>query len=90
MGGLLTTPYLNAEKIVFLRLPPSYPKDWHPAPGKRFVMVLSGIAQIEVGDGERRTFAPGSVLSVTDTQGPGHRTFVVGEQDVFAVWVPIP
>ena len=45
---------------------------------------------IEAGDGERRTFAPGSVLSVTDTQGPGHRTFVVGEQDVFAVWVPIP
>jgi uncharacterized cupin superfamily protein len=89
LGGLLT-PYLNAEKIGFLRLPPGTPTDWHPAPGKRFVMVLSGIGQIEAGDGERRTFAPGSVLLVTDTQGPGHRTIVVGEQDVFAVWVPIP
>jgi hypothetical protein len=91
VGGLrgLRTPYLNAEKIGFVRVPPGF-TDSHPAPGKRFIMVLSGIAQIEAGDGERRTFAPGSVLLVTDTQGPGHRTIVVGEQDVFAAWVPIP
>jgi hypothetical protein len=86
----LRTPYLNADKIGFLRLRPGFPTEWHPAPGKRFVMVLSGIGQIEAGDGERRTFAPGSVLLVTDTQGPGHRTIVVGEQEVFAVWLPIP
>jgi quercetin dioxygenase-like cupin family protein len=87
---LLVTPYLNAEKIGFFRMPPGLSMDWHPAPSKRFVMVLSGIGQVEAGDGERRTFAPGSVLLVTDTQGPGHRTIVVGEQDVVAVWVPIP
>jgi hypothetical protein len=92
LGTLLlkTTPYLNAEKIGFLRLPQGFSADWHPAPGKRFVMVLTGIAQVEAGDGERRTFVPGSVLLVTDTQGPGHRTIVVGEQDVFITWVPIP
>jgi hypothetical protein len=86
----LLTPYLNAEKIGFLRLPSGLSSDWHPAPGKRFVMVLSGIGQVEAGDGERRTFAPGSVLLVTDTHGPGHRTSVIGEQDVFIAWVPIP
>jgi len=88
-GGLLT-PYLNAEKIGFLRLPQGLSADWHPAPRKQFIMVLSGVAQIEAGDGERRTFAPGSVLLVTDTQGPGHRTIVVGEQDVFVGWGTIP
>jgi len=87
---VLQNPYLNAEQIGFLHLPPGLFADWHPAPGKRFVMVLSGIGQIEAGDGERRTFEPGSVLLVTDTQGPGHRTIVVGEQDVFIAWVPIP
>jgi hypothetical protein len=90
IGLLRTTPYLNAEKIGFLHLPQGFSADWHPAPGKRFVMVLTGIAQVEAGDGERRTFAPGSVLLVTDTQGPGHRTIVVGQQDVFITWVPIP
>ena len=89
-AGGLQTPYLNAEKIGFLRLPPGLSADWHPAPGKRFIMVLSGIGQVEAGDGERRTFEPGSVLLVTDTQGPGHRTIVVGEQDVFVAWVPTP
>jgi hypothetical protein len=86
----LVTPYLNAEKIGFLRLPQGLSLDWHPAPGKRFVLVLTGIVQVEAGDGERRTFAPGSVLLVTDTQGPGHRTVVVGEQDVLATWIPVP
>jgi hypothetical protein len=85
-----TTPYLNAEKIGFLHLPQGFSADSHPSPSKRFVVVLTGIVQIEAGDGERRTFAPGSVLLVTDTQGLGHRSIVVGEQDVLITWVPIP
>lgn len=87
---LRTTPYLNAEKVGFLRLPQGFSADSHPSPSKRFVMVLTGIVQIEAGDGERRTFAPGSVLLVADTQGPGHRSVAVGERDVFITWVPIP
>ena len=86
----LLTPYLDAEKIGFLRLPKGYYQDWHPAPGKRFVMVLSGVGEVEVGDGERRTFAPGSVLLMTDISGQGHQTSVVGDQDVLIAWVPIP
>jgi hypothetical protein len=51
VGTLLlrTTPYLNAEKSGFRRLPQGFSADWHPAPGKRFVMVLTGIAQVEAG-----------------------------------------
>jgi hypothetical protein len=84
------TPYLDAKQIGFLRLPVGYSADWHPAPGKRFVMVLSGLGEIEVGDGERREFGPGSVLLVTDVTGRGHRTSVVGNQEVVLVWVPVP
>jgi len=47
----LVTPFLDAEKIGFLRLQRGYNSDWHPAAGKRFVMVLSGVGEIEVGDG---------------------------------------
>jgi Cupin domain len=89
-GPLLATPFLDAEKIGFLRIPSGYRADWHPAPSTRFVMVLSGTAEIEVGDGERRTFGPGSVVLVTDTKGRGHRTNALGNQDVFLVWVPVP
>jgi mannose-6-phosphate isomerase-like protein (cupin superfamily) len=89
-GPLLATAFLDAEKIGFLRIPRAYRADWHPAPSRRFVMVLSGSAEIEVGDGERRTFGPGSVVLVTDTKGRGHRTNAVGNQNVFLVWVPVP
>ena len=86
----LTTPFEEAQKIGFLRLLKGYKSDWHPAPLKQFVMVLSGLMEVEAGDGTRRQFAPGSVLLVTDTQGRGHRTYRVGNQDVLLVWVPVP
>jgi hypothetical protein len=56
--------------------------DWHPAPSKRFVMVLSGVMEVEVSDGQRRKFAPGSVNLVTDIAGRCHRTNVLGGDDV--------
>jgi hypothetical protein len=91
-SGLQTsaTAYVNAEKIGFLRIPRGAKSDWHPAPSKRFVMVLSGRLEVAVGDGERRTFEPGNVLLVTDAQGRGHLTNVLGNEDVFLVWVPVP
>jgi hypothetical protein len=91
-GGLQSsvTAYVNAEKIGFLRIPRGAKSDCHPAPSKRFVMVLSGLVEVVVGDGERRTFEPGNVLLVTDAQGRGHLTNVLGNEDVFLVWVPVP
>jgi hypothetical protein len=86
------TSYVSAQKIGFLRISQGGRSEssWHPAPSKRFVMVLSGLAEVEVGDGERRTFGPGNVLLVTDTEGRGHLTNVIGNEDVFLVWVPVP
>lgn len=84
------TPFQEATDIGFLRLPVGQESDWHPAPRKQFVMVLAGIMEVEAGDGQKLTFTPGSVLLVTDVNGKGHRTNVLGEQEVLVVWVPIP
>jgi hypothetical protein len=89
-GSGMVTPFLDASKIGFLRIPKGLNSGLHPAPAKQFVMVLTGLMEVESGDGERRQFLPGSVLLVTDTQGSGHRTSVLGDQDVFLVWVPVP
>jgi quercetin dioxygenase-like cupin family protein len=84
------TPFQEATDIGFLRLPVGLRSHWHPAPRKQFVMVLTGIMEVETEDGQKRTFTPGSVLLVMDVDGKGHRTNVLGEQEVFVVWVPIP
>jgi hypothetical protein len=89
-GGASATPFLDAQKIGFLHLPRGFRSDWHPAPSKRFVMVLSGVVEVEVSDGQRRKFSPGSVNLVTDTGGRGHRTNVLGSDDVLLAWVPVP
>ena len=86
----LFTPFFDAAQIGFLRLRPGYRSDWHPAPRKQFVMVLEGVMEVEAGDGTRREFRTGSVLLVTDTQGRGHRTNVLGDREVVLVRVPVP
>jgi hypothetical protein len=88
--SLMQTPFVDAQKLGFVTLPVGYRSEWHPAPGKRFVVVLSGLAELEVTSGERRKVGPGHVVLVTDVQGRGHITRVLGKQDVVAAWVPVP
>jgi hypothetical protein len=87
---ILVTMFLDARSLRFVTLPQGYRQDWHPAPARQFVIVMSGVGEIEVGDGTRRTFAAGSVLIVSDTQGRGHRTNVLGDQPVVLAFIPIP
>lgn len=46
--------------------------DYHVAPRRQFVIHLTGVAEIEVGDGTKRRFGPGEVLLADDTTGQGH------------------
>ena len=87
---VMQTPFVDAQKLGFLTVPAGISPDWHPAPGKRFVVILSGLAEIEVGSGERRKFGPGDVVLVSDVQGRGHIVRVLSKEDVVAAWVPVP
>ena len=87
---ILATISLDTTNLRFVTLPEGYRQDWHPAPARQFVIVISGVAEIEVGDGARRSFATGSVLLVSDTQGRGHRTTVLGDQAVVVAFATTP
>jgi quercetin dioxygenase-like cupin family protein len=52
--------------------------DWHPAPGRRVIVVLAGTIEVETTDGEVRRFGTGEVVIADDTKGKGHRTRVAG------------
>ena len=62
---------------------------WHRAPRRQFVLVLSGVLEVTVGDGEARRFGPGSVLLVEDTTGHGHRTRAFGTDDAVYATVAV-
>jgi uncharacterized cupin superfamily protein len=71
---------LDTTKIVFGVRPPGVVQDWHPAPQRQFVIILSGQLQIGFEDGSTRVFGPGDARLVEDTTGKGHTTIALGNE----------
>lgn len=53
--------------------------DWHAAPYRNFVILLTGTLEIGVTDGEKKMIGPGATRLMTDT-GKGHTTRVIGNE----------
>ncbi len=63
-----------AAGVVFRETPVGGSMDFHPAPRRQFVVNLSGLAEIECGDGTKRRLGAGDILLADDTTGQGHIT----------------
>jgi hypothetical protein len=59
---------------------PGITQDWHPAPQRQFVIILSGQLQIGFEDGSTKVFGPGDARLVEDTTGKGHTTIALGNE----------
>jgi hypothetical protein len=79
----------GAQNLAFISSPAGYHGDWHPAPTRQFIFVLSGEIEVEVSDGETRRLGPGAVCFVEDTAGRGHLTRVVGSERSYVAAVPV-
>ena len=66
----------KAKGIILRKAPATQKREWHLAPEKQLVVSISGKAIVTVSDGETRTFGPGSILLVEDTEefSKGHTT----------------
>ena len=62
--------------------------DWHPAPDRRWLVILSGQGEIGLGDGRVHRFGPGDIRLIEDVTGHGHTTRYSSE-NVSAV-MPLP
>ena len=84
----LTTP--TATKGIFFReWPVGHFIDWHPAPQRQYVILLSGELEIGFGDGSNKRFGAGDARLVEDTTGKGHTTRVVSDGLVLSAVVPL-
>jgi hypothetical protein len=75
--------------ILFRESPAGNFLDWHPAPRRQWVIILSGELEIGLGDGTVRRFGPGDARLVEDTTGHGHTTRVVGAGPCLMAYVPL-
>lgn len=64
---------------VIAELPRGLDLDWHVAPSRQFVIVMSGALDVESTDGVIKRFSPGDMFMADDRNGQGHRTRVVGD-----------
>ncbi len=51
--------------------------DFHPAPQKQYIVYLSGKAEIELSDGQKKLFKAGDILLANDIGGKGHKSTIV-------------
>ena len=75
--------------IVFRTDPAGNFQDWHPAPRRQFVIILSGQLEIGLGDGSKHVFGAGDARLVEDTTGQGHTTAVHGDQPCVLATIPL-
>jgi len=83
------SPTQPTTGITFRVSPPGYVLDWHCAPRRQYSISLSGLAEIEVGDGTVARVAPGDVVLAEDLTGQGHVTRVVGTEPRLYAIVPL-
>jgi hypothetical protein len=82
------TPSYPVERLFFRSFPPKHEVDYHVAPRRQWVLVVSGVMEVECKGGKRR-FSPGDVLFLDDLTGHGHITRNIEGTRVLA-YLPTP
>ena len=87
---MLLTASASASGYFVARVPPGLELDWHTPPVRELAIYLSGEGEIEASDGAVRSLGPGTILLVDYTAGNGHKTRVIGTEEVLVVIVTLP
>lgn len=75
--------------VRFVELPAEMSQDWHHAPTRQVVIVLSGTIEVETSDGATRRWSAGEAFVPADVAGQGHRTRCIGGP-VRLLFAPLP
>jgi len=84
-----TSPVLPINSVFFREQPEGHVHGRHNAPRRQIIIVISGIGEGELQDGERWRFGPGAVMFAENTSGEGHVTTTLEGVRTFA-YLPVP
>lgn len=83
-----TSPMFPVDNIFFGKSSDKE-QDWHNPTQRLFIIVLSGVMQIEASRGEIKDFSPGEVLLAEDLTGKGHKTRSLNGESVSYLAIPL-
>lgn len=85
--GVEESEHVKAAAAYVVRLAPGFYDGWHNADKRRYVLPMSGRAEIEIAGGEKITLEPGHLVLAEDLTGKGHTFRVLGSEDWVALFV---
>lgn len=62
---------------------------WHNPPCRQYIIMLKGVMEIEIGNGEIKRFKEGEILLAEDVTGQGHITRAASEGPRHYLALPI-
>ena len=74
---LLSNTY-TSPGVCFVDLPAGLNQDWHQAPTRQVVVVLSGTLEVTTTDNQVRQWSTGEAFIAADVTGQGHKTRTLG------------
>ena len=69
---------LPAQTTMLGEMPEGFYQDWHPAPRRQLLFVLSGTLEVETSDGKKHRCSHGEVFLADDVGSRGHRSRTIG------------
>jgi quercetin dioxygenase-like cupin family protein len=85
--GTAQSDEFSTAKAYVVRGAPGFFEDWHNADVRRYVVTISGRAEIEVAGDQKFVAQPGDLVLAEDLTGKGHRFRVLGDSDWVALFV---
>lgn len=79
----------DTTNITFRVFPADREDEFHTAPRRQYIITLSGVVEVEVGDGSKVRYQPGDARLVEDLTGQGHITRVIGGRPSVNVIIPL-
>lgn len=86
--GRMSTP-LPVASMILRENEPGYDYDWHVAPRRQYIVMLAGSVEIQVSDGESRTFGPGDIIQMEDVTGKGHKSWSPDGNPRRSIFLPL-
>lgn len=81
-GGVFNAAGLGDAGVGLVVFDAGFSCGFHNTPAPTWMFMMTGRMEIEVSDGDAREFKAGDLIHFSDAAGQGHRSKVLGDDDV--------
>ena len=84
-GAAFDAAPLGASDVALVSFEPGFVAPFHNTPAPTWMMILAGRMGLGVSDAVWIELAPGDMIHMTDAEGEGHQSRVIGGEAVLMV-----